>query len=103
MGKEVLIIQRFYYNFREGFFEYLSDIKFNFKLINATSSRGKVKVHDGAKNIAYIERNPMLEGNRMHIIMTPGAPPKPVAPKPVAPKVVTAEVKEKQKEEVKKA
>jgi translation initiation factor IF-3 len=61
------------------------------------------KMAEELKDIAYVERNPMLEGNRMHIIMTPGAPPKPVAPKPVAPKVVTAEVKEKQKEEVKKA
>ncbi|MGA2408205.1 MAG: glycosyltransferase [Bacteroidales bacterium] len=56
MGIEVLIVQRFYYNFREGFFEYLSDRRFDFKLINSTSSRGKVKVHDDAINIPYIEK-----------------------------------------------
>jgi glycosyltransferase involved in cell wall biosynthesis len=55
MNKKVLIIQRFYYNFREGFFEYLFDINFDFKLINATSSLGRVKVHDDAKNKSFIE------------------------------------------------
>jgi hypothetical protein len=56
MGKSVLIIQRFYYNFREGFFNYLSDINYDFKLINATSSRGRVKVHDEAKSKAFLEK-----------------------------------------------
>lgn len=56
MEKPVLIIQRFYYSFREGFFEYLSDVKFDFLLINATSSRGKVKVHDEAKDLPYIKK-----------------------------------------------
>ncbi len=56
MPKNVVIIQRFYYNFREGFFEYLSDIQYDFKLINATSSRGRVKVHDGAKSKSFIEK-----------------------------------------------
>lgn len=56
MDKKVLIIQRFYYNFREGFFDYLSDINFNFKLINATSSLGRVKVHDDAKSKPFIEK-----------------------------------------------
>ena len=55
MSTKVLIIQRFYYNFREGFFNYLSDLNFDFKLINATSSRGRVKVHNGAKNKSFIE------------------------------------------------
>ena len=54
MGKEVLIIQRFYYNFREGFFDYLSDINFDFRLINATISRGRVKVHEEAKTKSFI-------------------------------------------------
>ncbi len=56
MQKNVLIIQRFYYNFREGFFEYLSDIQYDFKLINATSSRGRVKVHDDATSKPYLEK-----------------------------------------------
>jgi glycosyltransferase involved in cell wall biosynthesis len=56
MQKNVLIIQRFYYNFREGFFEYLSDIQYDFKLINATSSRGRVKVHEDATNKPYLEK-----------------------------------------------
>jgi translation initiation factor IF-3 len=60
------------------------------------------RMAEDLKDIAYVEKNPMLEGNRMHIILTPGTPPKPVVLKPAAPKVVTAEVKEKQKEEVKK-
>jgi glycosyltransferase involved in cell wall biosynthesis len=54
MNKDILIIQRFYYNFREGFYEYLSDINFGFKIINATTSKGRVKVHDGATNLPYI-------------------------------------------------
>lgn len=54
MGKKVLIIQRFYYNFREGFFDYLTDIDFDFRLINATKSRGRVKVHEYATSKSYI-------------------------------------------------
>lgn len=56
MGKNVLIIQRFYYNFREGFFEYLHDTHFDFKLINSITSRGRVKVHDDAKNKSFIKK-----------------------------------------------
>ena len=54
MEKKVLIIQRFYYNFREGFFDYLCDINFDFRLINATISRGRVKVHEEAKTKSFI-------------------------------------------------
>jgi glycosyltransferase involved in cell wall biosynthesis len=54
LGKGVLIIQRFYYNFREGFFDYLYDKSFDFKLINAITSRGRVKVHEEAKNKTFI-------------------------------------------------
>jgi len=56
MSKKILIVQRFYYSFREGFFEYLSDIKLDFKLINATSSSGRVKVHDIAKQKTFYEK-----------------------------------------------
>jgi glycosyltransferase involved in cell wall biosynthesis len=54
MNRKVLIIQRFYYNFREGFFEYLSDINFDFDLLNATESKGRVKVHEDAKGKPFI-------------------------------------------------
>lgn len=54
MGQPILIVQRFYYNFREGFFEYLVDQKINFKLINSTSAKGKVRVHSDAKNNKFI-------------------------------------------------
>ena len=61
------------------------------------------RMADTLKDIAYIERNPAFEGNRMHIIMAPGTAPKPAAPKPAAPsKPVNTENKEKEKEEVKK-
>jgi translation initiation factor IF-3 len=51
------------------------------------------------KDISTIERNPVFEGNRMHIILNPVA-----APKPAAPKAATKEKEspEKEKEEVKK-
>jgi len=54
MGKTILIAQRFYYSFREGFFEYLVDKEVDFKLINATTSRGKVKVIREAKDKPFI-------------------------------------------------
>jgi glycosyltransferase involved in cell wall biosynthesis len=56
MALNVLIIQRFHYNFREGFFDYLSSINFDFKLINATSSKGRVMVHDEVVNKSFIEK-----------------------------------------------
>jgi glycosyltransferase involved in cell wall biosynthesis len=54
METKLLIVQRFYYNFREGFFDYLCDINYKFKLINSTTSKGKVKVHDEAKQKSFI-------------------------------------------------
>jgi glycosyltransferase involved in cell wall biosynthesis len=54
MGKGLLIVQRFYYNFREGFFDYLVDKGIDFSLINSTTSRGKVKVHAEAKEKPFI-------------------------------------------------
>lgn len=56
MDKNVLIVQRFYYNFREGFFDYLYDINFKFKLINATTSHGKVRVHDDVNKHSFIDK-----------------------------------------------
>ena len=68
MGKEVLIVQRFYYNFREGFFDYLNDINYKFKLINVTVSRGKVKVHDEAAMKSFIVKTPHLFWGDKHVI-----------------------------------
>ena len=61
------------------------------------------RMADNLKDIAFMERNPAFEGNRMHIIMAPGTAPKAPAPKPPIAKPVIKEVAEKEKEEVKKA
>ena len=55
--KNVLIIQRYFYNFREGLFDCLDDLGLDFVLINSTTSRGRVKVHSDKVNaVDYIER-----------------------------------------------
>ncbi len=56
MSTKLLIVQRFYYNFREGFFDYLSDNNYDFKLINATTSLGRVTVHNEAKDKSFIKK-----------------------------------------------
>ena len=67
-----------------------------------------LRMAETLKETAFIERNPSFEGNRMHIILSPGQAPKAAAPKPIAPRPVNpvnkeVENKEKGKEEVKKA
>ena len=52
---EILIVQRFYYNFREGFFSYLQ-MQIKFKLINSLKSRGRVIVHQDNLNKDYFYR-----------------------------------------------
>lgn len=52
------------------------------------------------KEVSSIERNPVMEGNRMHIILTPVAASKAAAPKAAARE---KEEREEVKEEVKKA
>ena len=55
--EKVLIIQRYYYNFREGIFDCLQDMGLNFKLINSIRSRGRVKVHDEkVASVYYLEK-----------------------------------------------
>lgn len=55
---KVIIIQRYYYNFREGIFDCLQDLGLNFKLINSTRSRGRVKVHpDKVASVNYIAKS----------------------------------------------
>lgn len=57
-NRKVLIVQRYYYNFREGIFDCLQEMGLNFKLINSTRSRGRVKVHaDKVASVNYIEKS----------------------------------------------
>lgn len=68
MATDIFIVQRYYYNFREGFFEYLSDKKVNFKLVNSLSPRGKVKVHDGAGKLDFIVKTPVIHIGKSYVI-----------------------------------
>ena len=53
----VVIVQRYFYNFREGIFDCLLNKGLNFKLINSTESRGRVKVHeDKVTSVDYIRK-----------------------------------------------
>ena len=62
--QKVLIIQRYYYNFREGIFDCLRDMGLDFKLINSTESRGRVKVHsDKVASVDYIHNSLHLNIN----------------------------------------
>ena len=47
---KILIVQRFYYNFREGFFNHLYEQEKDFKLINHIKSKGRVIVHNKTKS-----------------------------------------------------
>ena len=56
-GNKVLIVQRYFYNFREGIYDCLQEMGLDFKLINSTRSRGRVKVHaDKVASVNYIEK-----------------------------------------------
>lgn len=68
MKPTILIIQRFYYNFREGFFDYLFERKINFQLINSTRSLGRVTVHQTANNKPYIKHIPMFTMGLNYVI-----------------------------------
>lgn len=53
----VIIIQRYFYSFREGVFDCLSQMGLKFKLLCSTRSRGRVKVHsDKVASVNYIEK-----------------------------------------------
>ena len=53
---KVLIIQRYYYSFREGIFDCLLDMGLNFRLINSTRSRGRVRVHkEKVESVGFLE------------------------------------------------
>jgi glycosyltransferase involved in cell wall biosynthesis len=60
MRPDVLIIQRFFYNFREGFFDYLHERKVNFQLINSTRSLGRVTVHQSVHSKPYVRPVPFF-------------------------------------------
>ncbi len=53
---KVIIVQRYFYNFREGIFDCLQESGLNFRLINSTKSRGRVKVHtEKVASVNFIE------------------------------------------------
>ena len=53
---KVIIVQRYFYNFREGIFDCLQNMGMNFRLINSIKSRGRVKVHpEKVKSVNYID------------------------------------------------
>lgn len=61
---KTVIVQRYFYNFREGLFDCLQEKGLNFRLINSIHSRGRVKVHsDKIKNVDYIEKCPCFNIN----------------------------------------
>ncbi|MFP4489119.1 MAG: glycosyltransferase, partial [Bacteroidales bacterium] len=68
MATDIFIVQRFYYNFREGFFEYLSDRELNFRLVNSIVSRGKVKVHDDAASRDFILKTPAIHIGNSYVL-----------------------------------
>ena len=52
---KVVIVERYFYNFREGIFDCLHEMGLDFKLINSTQSRGRVKVHtEKVQSVDYI-------------------------------------------------
>lgn len=56
-SSKVIIVQRYFYNFREGIFDCLQEMGLDFKLINSIKSRGRVKVHaDKVASVDYIEK-----------------------------------------------
>lgn len=61
---KVVIVQRYFANFREGIFDYFQSIGLNFRLINSIKSRGRMKVHsDKVAQVDYIERTPYFYVN----------------------------------------
>lgn len=53
---KVIIVQRYFYNFREGIFDCLQNMGLNFRLINSIKSRGRVKVHpEKVRLVNYID------------------------------------------------
>lgn len=52
---KVVIVQRYFVNFREGIFDCLHSMGLDFKLLNSTQSRGRIIVHqDKVKSVDYI-------------------------------------------------
>lgn len=54
---KVVIIERYYVNFREGLFDCLQSMGLDFKLINSVTSRGRITVHpEKVKAVNYIHK-----------------------------------------------
>lgn len=54
---KTVIVQRYFYNFREGLFDCLQQMGLDFVLINSTKSCGRVKVHaDKVASVNYIKK-----------------------------------------------
>ena len=52
---EVVIVQRYFVNFREGVFDCLQSMKLDFKILTSTQSRGRIIVHkDKVESVDYI-------------------------------------------------
>lgn len=64
----ILIVQRFFYNFREGFFDYLYERNVNFRLINSAKSLGRVTVHATAGEKSYYNAVPKFSLGKSYII-----------------------------------
>jgi len=58
MNTEILIVQRFFYNFREGFLDYLYSINPNIKIINSIKSKGRVIVPNSSVGKKYFLKVP---------------------------------------------
>lgn len=56
MKTKLLIVQRYFYNFREGFFDYLFSQWPDIKIINHLKSNGRVIVNQNSSNKAYVTR-----------------------------------------------
>jgi glycosyltransferase involved in cell wall biosynthesis len=52
----LLVVQRYFYNFREGFFDYLSEKEERFVLINHIKSNGRVFVNKDVTSKKYIRK-----------------------------------------------
>ena len=52
---QVVVIQRYFVNFREGLFDCLQSMGLDFKILTSTQSRGRITVHqDKVKSVDYI-------------------------------------------------
>ena len=61
---KIVIIQRYFFSFREGIFDCLHSMGLDFALINSTESRGRVRVHqDEVERVDYLYHTPHFNIN----------------------------------------